>query len=143
MQIQRHTITKVVTVVFVFNLVLMGTGTWFAYQESPPIPEKVVGPGGDVIATDEQIRTFQRNRLMNHGSILRNGAYYGTDYTANTLQLKLQYMGDYYAGERYSGSYDPLSSERQAAIADLVRQDLGQGYDGGAIQYSADELCAH
>ncbi len=40
MEIQRKTIAKAIVVVFVFNLVVMGAGAWFAYQEAPPIPER-------------------------------------------------------------------------------------------------------
>ncbi|WP_144905537.1 nitric-oxide reductase large subunit [Halobellus captivus] len=147
MQIRRKTIAKVIAVVFIFNLVVMGTGAWFAYQEAPPIPEEVVGPDGDVVVTGQEIRdgkrTFQRNGLMNHGSILGNGAYYGVDYTADALELKVRHMRDYYAEERYGAAYGDLSSERQAAIADVVKQDLDQSHDGGSIQYSAAELYAH
>ncbi|WP_435183700.1 nitric-oxide reductase large subunit [Halobellus sp. EA9] len=147
MKLRRKTIAKAIVVVFVFNLVVMGAGAWFAYQEAPPIPEEVVGPDGDVVVTDEQIRdgkrVFQKNGLMNHGSILGNGAYYGVDYTADALDLKVQYMREYYAQERYGTAYEDLSSERQAAVADIVEQELDTSYDGGAIQYSAAELYAH
>jgi len=43
MKLTRKTIAKVIAVAFVFNLVVMGGGAWFAYQEAPPIPETVVG----------------------------------------------------------------------------------------------------
>ena len=136
-----------IAVVFVFNLVVMGAGAWFAYQEAPPIPDQVVGPDGETVVTDEQIRdgkrTFQRDGLMNHGSILGNGAYYGADYTADALDLKVRYMRSYYARERYGTGYGALASERQAAVADVVRQDLDEEYDGGAVEYSAAELYAH
>jgi nitric oxide reductase subunit B len=147
MQVRRKTIAKLIAVVFVFNLVVMGTGAWLAYEEAPPIPEQVVGPDGDVVVTGQEIRdgkrTFQRNGLMNHGSILGNGAYYGADYTADALELKVQHMRDYYARERHGESYADLPSERQAAIADVVEQDLDEPYEGGEIRYSAAELYAH
>src|SRR6056297_3499385 len=135
MQVRRKTIAKLIAVVFVFNLVVMGTGAWLAYEEAPPIPEQVVGPDGDVVVTGQEIRdgkrTFQRNGLMNHGSILGNGAYYGEDYTADALELKTQFMQSYYAQERYGDAYDSLRSEEQAAVDDVVRADLDDGYDGG------------
>ena len=147
MQARRKTIAKLIAVVFVFNLVVMGTGAWLAYEEAPPIPEQVVGPDGDVFVTGQEIRdgkrTFQRNGPMNHGSLLGNGAYYGADYTADALELKIQHMRDYYARERHGESYADLPSERQAAIADVVEQDLDEPYEGGEIRYSAAELYAH
>ncbi|WP_411968855.1 nitric-oxide reductase large subunit [Haloferax sp. YSSS75] len=147
MELKRKTIAKVIAVVFIFNLVVMGTGAWFAYQEAPPIPEEVVGPDGDVIVSGEEIRdgkkVFQQNGLMNHGSILGNGAYYGSDFTADALELKVQHMREFYAQERYGESYDALDSAEQAAVADVVETDLDTEFDGGAIQYSAAEAYAH
>ncbi|WP_415383238.1 nitric-oxide reductase large subunit [Halosimplex sp. TS25] len=147
MKVKRATIAKVLAAVFVFNLVVMAGGAWLAYQEAPPIPEEVVGPDGETVMTDEDIRegkkAFQRDGLMNHGSILGNGAYYGADYTADTLDLKVEHMRDYYARERYGSEYGDLDSAEQAAVGDVVKSDLDEGYDGGAIQYSAAEVYAH
>jgi len=147
MEVTRKTIAKVIVVAFVFNLVVMGVGAWFAYEEAPPIPEEVVGPDGETVVTDDQIRdgkrAFQKDGLMNHGSILGNGAYYGADYTADALALKTQHMRSYYARDRYGTEYDELSSERQAAVNDVVKQDLDGRYDGGDIEYSPAELYAH
>jgi len=147
MELKRKTIAKVLVVAFVFNLVVMGAGAWIAYQEAPPIPDRVVGPDGETVVTDEQIRdgkkSFQKNGLMNHGSILGNGAYYGADYTADALELKTRYMRSYYAKERYGSAYDSLASAEQAAVNDVVKSDLDGEYGGGPIEYSAAELYAH
>ncbi|MGZ0746242.1 nitric-oxide reductase large subunit [Haloparvum sp. AD34] len=147
MEIRRKTIAKVIAVAFIFNLVVMGGGAWFAYQESPPIPEQVVGPDGETIVTDAEIRdgkrAFQKNGLMNHGSILGNGAYYGVDYTANALELKTEYMREYYAQERYGDDYGDLREAEQAAVDSVVKGDLDGAYDGGNIEYSAAEVYAH
>ena len=147
MQVQRATIAKIIAVVFVFNLIVMGGGAWLAYQSAPPIPDEVVGPDGDTIVTGQEIRdgkkAFQRDGLMNHGSILGNGAYYGQDYTADTLDLKVQHMRDYYAQERHGSAYDALESDEQAAVADVVERDLDGEYGGGPIEYSAAEAYAH
>ncbi|WP_436928643.1 nitric-oxide reductase large subunit [Halosimplex halobium] len=147
MKVRRATIAKILAAVFVFNLVVMAGGAWLAYQEAPPIPEEVVGPDGETVMTGTDIRegkkAFQRDGLMNHGSILGNGAYYGADYTADTLDLKVEYMRDYYARERYGAEYADLDSAEQAAVGDDVEQDLDESYQGGAIEYSAAEVYAH
>ncbi|WP_436908066.1 nitric-oxide reductase large subunit [Halosimplex marinum] len=147
MEVKRSTIAKILAAVFVFNLVVMAGGAWLAYQEAPPIPEEVVGPDGETVMTGTDIRegkkAFQRDGLMNHGSILGNGAYYGADYTADTLDLKVEHMRDYYARERYGSEYDELDSAEQAAVSDDVEQDLDESYGGGAIEYSAAEVYAH
>ena len=147
MEVQRKTIAKFIAAAFVINLVVMGAGAWFAYQEAPPIPEEITGPEGQTVVTGEQIRegkkTFQKDGLMNHGSILGNGAYYGPDDTADTLDLKTEYMRQYYAQERYGSDYGALGSGERAAVDEVVKQDLDDQYDGGDIQYTAAELYAH
>ncbi|WP_135365986.1 nitric-oxide reductase large subunit [Halosimplex halophilum] len=147
MEVKRATIAKILAAVFVFNLVVMAGGAWLAYQEAPPIPEEVVGPDGETVMTGTDIRegkkAFQRDGLMNHGSILGNGAYYGADYTADTLDLKVEHMREYYARERYGAEYGELDSAEQAAVGDDVEQDLDESYGGGAIEYSAAEVYAH
>ncbi|TKX77469.1 cytochrome B, partial [Halorubrum sp. SD626R] len=148
MQLTRKTIAKVIVAAFLLNLVVMGAGAWLAYQEAPPIPEEVVGPDGEAIVTDGEIRdgkaAFQQYGLMNHGSILGNGAYYGEDYTAETLELKAQHMRDYYAREEYGAAYDALDSAERAAVAQTVREDLDEAHDGSdTVEYSAAEAYAH
>jgi len=148
MELTRKTIAKVIVAAFLLNLVVMGAGAWFAYQEAPPIPEEVVGPDGETIATGETVQdgkaAFQQYGLMNHGSILGNGAYYGEDYTAETLDLKTEHMREYYAQEEYGAGYDSLSSSERAAVDQTVRDDLDGAHDGSdTVQYSAAEAYAH
>jgi nitric oxide reductase subunit B len=147
MQVKRSTIAKIIAVVFIANLVVMGAGAWLAYQESPPIPEEIQGPDGQTVVTGQEIRdgkkAFQKNGLMNHGSILGNGAYYGADYTADALELKVQYMHEYYAQDRYDTNYTSLAAGEQAAINASVKSELDSGYDGGPVNYSGAELYAH
>ena len=102
----------------------MGAGTWLSYQAAPPIPDTVESENGKTVVTDESVRegkqAFRQYGLMNRGSILGNGAYYGVDYTADTLDLKVQRMREYYAEERHGTAHDDLSSEQRAATDDRV-----------------------
>lgn len=148
MELTRKTIAKVIVAAFLLNLVVMGAGAWFAYQEAPPIPEEVVGPTARRSPPGRRCKTgkaaFQQYGLMNHGSILGNGAYYGEDYTAETLDLKTEHMREYYAQEEYGAGYDSLSSSERAAVDQTVRDDLDGAHDGSdTVQYSAAEAYAH
>ncbi|WP_101295029.1 nitric-oxide reductase large subunit [Halegenticoccus soli] len=147
MKVRRKTLAKLLVAVFVFNLVVMGFGAWYSYQQSPPIPQTIVGPDGETVVTAEQVRdgkeTFQANGLMNHGSILGNGAYFGVDYTADALDLKVQHMREYYAQERYDRAYADLGDDRRAVIDAAVRAELEDSRSGERIEYSAAELYAH
>jgi nitric oxide reductase subunit B len=149
MEITRRTIATALATVFVLNLLVMGAGALYSYQQVPPIPQEVVGPDGDVVATQSEVEAgkivFQQNGLMNHGSILGNGAYYGVDYTADTLDLKVEFMRAYYAEERYGEAYADLDSAERGSVDSLVRDDLDESFDRGAetIRYSAAEVYAH
>ncbi|WP_255198754.1 nitric-oxide reductase large subunit [Halorarius litoreus] len=147
MQVRRSTIAKALVVVFVLNLVVMGVGALYSYQQSPPIPKEVVDSDGDTLVTAEQVRLgkkqFQRDGLMNHGSVLGNGAYYGQDLTAWALDRKVAAMRDYYAQEQYGSDYAALSDSEQAAVAETVKADLADGGGGDVVQYSAAEAAAH
>jgi nitric oxide reductase subunit B len=149
MEVRRRTIAKALAAVFVFNLVVMGAGALYSAQQVPPIPQEVTGPDGDVVATESDVRAgkvaFQKNGLMNHGSILGNGAYYGVDYTADALRLKVASMREYYARERYDSDYAALDSAERGSVDSLVRDDLDESLARGAesVEYSAAEAYAH
>ncbi|TKX42681.1 nitric-oxide reductase large subunit [Halorubrum sp. ARQ200] len=148
MRLTRKTIAKVIVAAFLLNLAVMGAGAWFAYQEAPPIPDEVVGPDGETVVTAAEVQdgkaAFQQYGLMNHGSILGNGAYYGEDYTAETLELKTEYMREYYADAEYGAAYESLDAGERSRVDALVREELDASHDGGdVVEYSAAELYAH
>ncbi|UPW01392.1 cbb3-type cytochrome c oxidase subunit I [Halorussus gelatinilyticus] len=148
MRVERRTLGKILAVVFVLNLAVMGAGAWYSYQEAPPIPKEVEGPNGQTIVTAEQVRdgkkVFQSDGLMNHGSILGNGAYYGEDFTADALDLKVKFMRQYYAREQYGTTdYGGLSKSQRATVDVAVKSDLTDGDPTGTVEYSAAEAYAH
>ena len=59
------------------------------YTNAPPIPARVVDPGGKLLFTGEQIErgqeVFLKYALMEHGTLWGHGAYLGPDYTAEHL----------------------------------------------------------
>ncbi|MCO4781418.1 MAG: cbb3-type cytochrome c oxidase subunit I [Candidatus Cloacimonetes bacterium] len=73
------------------------------YREKPPIPEKVIGTNNQVIMTYDSILNGQKvalnNQLTDYGSILGHGAYYGPDFTAQSVHrlvesYKVDFKGD-------------------------------------------------
>jgi nitric oxide reductase subunit B len=147
MKVRRSTLAKILATVFVVNLVVMGVGAWYSYDQAPPIPKEVERPDGETVVTAEQVRdgkkTFQSDGLMNHGSILGNGAYYGEDFTADALDLKTEYMRAYYAREEFDAEYGALDERQQATVDVAVRAQLDDGDPGERIEYSAAEAYAH
>ncbi|MFW6435240.1 MAG: nitric-oxide reductase large subunit [Halovenus sp.] len=147
MRVTRRTLATILATVFVLNLLVMGAGAWLAYEEAPPIPNEIAGPDDQHVVSGEQIRdgkvVFQQDGLMNHGSILGNGAYFGPDFTADTLDLKVTHMRDYYARERYGSSYDALAADERAVVDERIESELDQPGAGDTIRYSAAEVYAH
>ncbi|MFC7045947.1 nitric-oxide reductase large subunit [Halobacteriaceae archaeon GCM10025711] len=147
MRVDRSTIAKILATVFVVNLVVMGAGAWHTYQAAPPVPQTITGPDGETVVTNDQIQTgkevFQANGLMDQGSILGHGAYFDTDYTADALALKAEYMREYYAQERTGTPYADLDAEAKTAIDATVKEELQSSTSGQHVEYSAAELYAH
>jgi nitric oxide reductase subunit B len=131
---------------FIANLVAMGLGAWVSRRNAPPIPERIEDSDGEPLVTGEQIRAgkkaFQATGLMNQGSILGNGAYFGTDLTADALELKATWMRHYYARERGASSFENLDDDRQVAVRARVETELDEA-SGPTAQYSPAETEAH
>ncbi|MFB6153406.1 MAG: nitric-oxide reductase large subunit [Halodesulfurarchaeum sp.] len=149
MRVERRTLAKILAGIFVINLVVMGIGSWYTYQKAPEVPKKVVGPDGETIVTAQAVQegkeTLQSNGLMDFGSVLGEGAYYGEDFTADALALKRDYMREYYAQKKFDEPYAALSDRNEAVVNSAVKADLSTvpGNDRTVIRYSAAEVYAH
>ncbi|WP_049924134.1 nitric-oxide reductase large subunit [Halopiger djelfimassiliensis] len=147
MKVTRKQLAMFLATIFVVNLIVMGGGAWLSYANEPEIPDTIVGPDGETVATSADVQSgkmvFQENGLMNQGSMLGRGSYYDTDYTADALELKTEYMRDYYAQEEYETAYEDLETAEQAGIDETVRQELQSSTHGERVEYSAAEAYAH
>ncbi|NKE37379.1 nitric-oxide reductase [Natronococcus sp. JC468] len=144
----KSTGSKALVALFVANLVAMSIGAWLSREKAPPIPEEIRDPDGETVVTAEQIRlgkkAFQSNGLMSHGSILGNGSYFGVDLTADALELKAEYIREYYAHERGADSVEDLEADERAVVAERVEREFDNDAPAGPIaRYSAAEAYAH
>ena len=109
---------QAVALVFLFGFFVLGLLAYRTYQADPPIPERVVTPGGRALFTHDDIidgqKTFLREGLMEYGSIFGHGAYLGPDYTADYLRR---------ASLSVRNSYGGAASDRalQRTIGDFRR----------------------
>jgi nitric oxide reductase subunit B len=57
---------------------LLGILAYHTYSDAPPIPSRVIGPGGQVVFTGKDVQAgqeiFLKNGLMEYGSILATAA---------------------------------------------------------------------
>ncbi|PWR44096.1 hypothetical protein DK295_15815, partial [Listeria monocytogenes] len=63
---------------------------YHTYNDSIPIPDKVVSTTGEVLITHDDIvagqEAFNNRGLMEYGSIVGHGGYLGPDFTAVYLR---------------------------------------------------------
>ncbi|MDG5820557.1 cbb3-type cytochrome c oxidase subunit I [Natronococcus sp. A-GB7] len=140
--------SKALIALFVANLVAMSIGAWVSREKAPPIPEEIRDPDGEAIVTADQIRlgkkAFQANGLMNHGSILGNGSYFGVDLTADALELKAEYVREYYAHERGVDAVEELEPDERAGVVEQAEREFDtDAPEGPFASYSAAEAYAH
>lgn len=94
----------------------------------PPIPQEVRGT--KTLYTHDDIiqgkAYFQKYVLMDHGTLLGNGAYIGPDYTAWILHEKIVNLQNIYAQEKYGKNYSELTDEEKHAVDYLVTSDVRQ-----------------
>jgi nitric oxide reductase subunit B len=95
---------QAVALVLLLGFFVLGLLAYRTYQAEPPIPVRVVDPGGREVFTGADVRAgqklFLRNGLMQYGSIFGHGAYLGPDYTADHLHRAALAVRDRYGGER-------------------------------------------
>ena len=126
-----------VALVMVFGFLVMGVLAARTYSDSMPLPQRVVGPDGQTLFTEEEITSgqqiFLRRGLQEYGSIMGHGGYLGPDYTAEYLRLSADHVGDEL---RSSGSADPT-----AGVVEMMRTNR---YDeaSGTLQFTAEQVSA-
>jgi nitric oxide reductase subunit B len=115
-----------------FGFTVMLVGGVYIYRTRAPIPQVVVDPAGNTLFTSDDIQLgqelFRKRNLMNYGSVLGHGAYFGPDYTAEALH----WMTDAMRRERSGGNYEALSTGQKAGIDAEIAQELKRNrYDSG------------
>ena len=116
-----------VALVVLFGFFGLGFLAFRTYEAKPPIPERVVDPGGrgrlHRRATSRAgQKVFLGNGLMEYGSVFGHGAYLGPDYTADYLRRASNFVRRAYGGAR-------SDSAAQRTIEDFRtnRYDEGTG----------------
>lgn len=97
-------------------------------SSAPPIPDRVVGPAGDVVTDGAAIRrgqgVWQAMGGQEVGSVWGHGAYVAPDWTADWLHREATFVLDRWARAEGAGSYAALGTERQAALRDRLSRAM-------------------
>ena len=101
--------------------VLLGGGIAMK-KDLPPYPAKVVDPGGKVLFEKANIiagqNTYQQYGLMDHGAVWGHGSQRGPEFSAYSLHLLAEGIGDYFARQDYGKAYSELD-DLQKGIVDV------------------------
>jgi len=111
---------RAVACTFVLGFAVLILLTLKAYQNAPPIPDRVVDPAGTVVFTGDDVRSgqevFLKYGLMDNGTIWGHGGYLGPDFSATVLHDWALDVAGRRAQARFGRQYDALSDLERAAV---------------------------
>ncbi len=108
-------------------VVLLGGGA--AMKSSlPPYPAKVVGPDGALLFQKSDIiagqNMYQRYGLMDHGGVWGHGSQRGPEFSASTLHLMANAVGEVLAVREYSKRYGLLAPLEKEIIDVRIKDEI-------------------
>jgi len=107
---------------FVVAMVVLLGGGVVMKKDLPPYPGKVVDPDGNLLFEKENIiagqNVYQRYGLMDQGAVWGHGSQRGPEYSAASLKLIADVIGDHYASQDYGKPYEALD-ELQKGLVDV------------------------
>jgi nitric oxide reductase subunit B len=129
------TIGKVLFVTTLLGFSILLLGGWSIYGSRAPIPGSVATESGEHLFGKEQIlggqAVYQKYGLMDWGSVLGHGTYYGPDFTAELLHRRVELLRDAMANDQHGRSWEELPVNQQDAIAAAVQRVIKRNrYDG-------------
>jgi nitric oxide reductase subunit B len=105
-------------VTYLIGFTVLGILAYLVYRDQPPLPARVVA-GEKIVLTSDDIMSgmnvFQRNGLMEYGSIYGHGAYLGPDFTAEYLHKTSEFLAKRYQSAPVDGFFRARSGCRGAA----------------------------
>ena len=115
----------IVAIIMVTALVIF---TANLMKEVPPIPNEVKSASGEVLYTYDDIVQgkgyFQEFDLMDYGTILGMGAYFGPDFSTEFLHKRAEYLYEYYSKELFNKPKAELTKIELASVKERVKQDF-------------------
>ena len=125
---------------FIVAMVILLGGGVAMKKDLPPYPGKVVGPDGRVLFQKENIfagqDVYQRYGLMDQGAVWGHGSQRGPEFSASTLHIMADAIGEYFAQKDYGKPYGDLDKLQQGMIDVKIQHETKPNrYDA-----SKDEL---
>jgi nitric oxide reductase subunit B len=108
-------------------VVLLGGGVSMKKQ-LPPYPGKVVDSGGNVLFEKSDIidgqNVYQRFGLMDHGAVWGHGSQRGSEFSATSLHILAEAVGDYLAVADYGKTYAELNDLQKDIIDVKTKREI-------------------
>jgi nitric oxide reductase subunit B len=105
---------------FVVAMAILLGGGIYMKKDLPPYPGKVVGPNGQVLFQKSDIiagqDVYQRYGLMDHGAVWGHGSQRGPEFSATSLHLIAEAIGDHFAQKDYNKPYNGLDDLQKGLI---------------------------
>lgn len=128
-------------IVLIGGFIILGSLSFKTYSDAPPIPEKVVGPSGEVVFTGADIRNgqevFLRYGLMDNGTIWGHGGYLGPDFSASYLHELSLDGAESVAAQMHrqplAGLSEPAKAEVRAAVEQVLKENRYDSKTGTLI----------
>ena len=107
--------------------ILLGGGVAMR-KELPPYPGKVIGPDGKVLFEKKDIfagqNVYQRYGLMDHGAVWGHGSQRGPEFSAASLHIIAEAVGDHFAKKDYGKPYEKLDAVQKGIIDVKTKHDI-------------------
>ncbi|MBW1944472.1 MAG: cbb3-type cytochrome c oxidase subunit I [Deltaproteobacteria bacterium] len=107
--------------------VLLGGGIAMK-KELPPYPGKVVDPSGNVLFQKSDILAgqdvYQRYGLMDHGAVWGHGSQRGPEFSATSLHIMAESIGDYLGRKDYGKPYNALDDIQKGIIDVKIKHEI-------------------
>jgi nitric oxide reductase subunit B len=134
--------------VVIAALVILGVGTVAVYRGQPPIPDQVVGADGRVLYSGDDIRAgkeiFQREDLMDFGSLYGNGAYFGPDWNTDYLVIERDASRAAHSASLFGGEYAQLTPDQQGTVDEAVTTELKTNrFADGTLELTESQTAAY
>ena len=117
------------------------------YRQAPPIPDKVITVGGEILFTGQDIKdgqnVWQSLGGQEIGTVWGHGAYQAPDWSADWLHKEATFMLNKFALESDNLPYDKVNRQRQAALKIRLQEELrNNSYQNEKNTLSVSELRA-
>lgn len=113
---------------FVVGMAILLGGGIGMREDLPPYPGKVVDANGKLLFQKADILAgqdvYQRYGLMDQGAVWGHGTQRGPEFSAASLHLVAEAVGDYFAKQDFGKTYDRLSEVERGMIDVKVKHEI-------------------